>query len=132
MCPAQHTYFDMAHSPDPDDWGANWAANYALDGAFNWDPIPEGAADMADKIIGIEGTFWSEFTTDAKHYEAMIAPRILGLATKGWSDSGAVTLTELRKISTCYMPFFDRIGWAAHGAAIMMDTPADAVRRVDR
>jgi hexosaminidase len=131
MCPAQHTYFDMAHSADPDDWGANWAANYALDAAYNWDPIPQDAPDLADRIIGVEGTFWSEFTSDAKDFEAMIAPRIFGLATKGWSLADATTLADLRATATCYALFFAKIGWAMHHAAIDMDTPSGNIRRVD-
>ncbi|MDE0850544.1 beta-N-acetylhexosaminidase [Yoonia sp.] len=131
MCPAQHTYFDMAHSADPDDWGANWAANYALDAAYNWNPIPQDAPDLADRILGVEGTFWSEFTSDAKDFEAMIAPRIFGLATKGWSLADATTLADLRATATCYAPFFAKIGWAMHHAAIDMDTPSGNIRRVD-
>jgi|GEM_PF-3560093 len=131
MCPAQHTYFDMAHSMDPDDWGANWAANFALDETINWDPIPSGAEGMEDKIIGVEGTFWSEFTSDFSQVEPMVAPRILGLATMAWSARGAVDLAHLRASATCYMPLFERIGWAAHGGAIMMDTPPEARRRSD-
>ena len=131
MCPAQHTYFDMAHTMDPDDWGANWAANYALDETINWDPIPEGAEEFAHNIIGVEGTFWSEFTSDATQFEPMIAPRILGLATMGWSPKNAIDLKHLRDCATCYMPFFERIGWQAHGGAIMIDTPPEARRKSD-
>jgi hexosaminidase len=131
MCPAQHTYFDMAHSADPDDWGANWAANYALDGAFNWDPVPDGASDIADRILGVEGTFWSEFTNDAKDFEAMIAPRIFGLATKGWSAVDGTTLGQLRDCVTCYGSLLAKMDWAMHHAAIDMVTPVGNVRRVD-
>ena len=131
MCPAQHTYFDMAHSAEPDDWGANWAANYALDAAYAWDPIPDATPDVAANIIGVEGTFWSEFTSDAKDFEAMIAPRIFGLATKGWTPDDGTTLEDLRATATCYATLFAKIGWAMHHAAIDMDTPAGQVRRVD-
>ena len=34
MCPAQHAYFDMAHSNDPQDWGAAWAGFTDLDQAL--------------------------------------------------------------------------------------------------
>lgn len=129
MCPAQHTYFDMAHSADPDDWGANWAATYALDCAFNWDVVP--APDIADKIIGVEGTFWSEFTSDAADYEPMIAPRIFALATKGWSAADGTTLSDLRASVTCYIPLMQRFGWAMHYDAIFADTPPGNIRRVD-
>ena len=31
MCPAQNAYFDLAHSDDPDDWGAAWAGFVPLE-----------------------------------------------------------------------------------------------------
>lgn len=123
MCPAQHTYFDMAHTSDPDDWGANWAANYALDETINWEPEPENSDDLKGRIIGVEGTFWSEFTSDALQYEPMIAPRILGLATMAWSPKGRIQLDDLRAAASLYMSLFAEIGWTAHGGAIMKDTP---------
>ena len=129
MCPAQHTYFDMAQTKDPDDWGANWAATYALDQSFLWDPVPSGTAE--DMVLGVEGTFWSEFTSEAKQYEAMIAPRILALATKGWSAEDAISLDELRRTVTCYTAMLSRFGWASNHASIWANTPPGSIRRVD-
>lgn len=129
MCPAQHCYFDMAHSADTDDWGANWAATFALDKAFDWEPIPDHA--VADRIIGVQGTFWSEFTYAPRQIEAMIAPRIFGLATKGWSPEHATDLHELRCASTCYLDIMNMIDWDMNWSAIWQDTPADYVRRAD-
>ena len=117
MCPAQHTYFDMAHTDDPDDWGANWAANYGLSETINWDPIPEELKGMENQILGVEGTFWSEFTSDPRQFEPMIAPRILGLATMGWSAQ-RTTQQDLHDLATCYLPFFDAINWKAHAKAL--------------
>lgn len=131
MCPAQHAYFDMAHSAEMDDWGANWAATYALDKAFEWDPIPDDCEHVADRIIGVQGTFWSEFTCDARNYEGMIAPRILGLATKAWSRADGTTLVDLKDSATCYAPFLSRIDWLVHHDGIDMVTPDGNVHRID-
>ena len=62
MCPAQNVYFDMAHTSDPADWGASWAAIVALEETINWDPVPSGAQDIADKVVGVQGAFLEEFT----------------------------------------------------------------------
>ena len=129
MCPAQHTYFDMAHTAEFEDWGANWAANYDLDQSFDWDPIPD--TSLTDRIIGIEGTFWSEFTNAPKEYEAMIAPRILGLATRAWSLPEATTLDDLRRAATCHASFFETFGWDVNWASVWRDTPKGQIRRAD-
>lgn len=117
MCPAQHIYFDMAHSADPQDWGATWAATVALEEVVNWDPIPKDAPDIAEKVAGIEGCFWGEFTTQDAQMEPMLAPRILGLASKAWDRRDQVDGPALRALAKAYAPLFDRIGWTRNRGA---------------
>ncbi len=117
MCPAQNVYFDMAHTRDPDDWGATWAATVALEDVMNWRPVPTGAEDVADRIVGVEGCFWSEFTTRDAEMEPMLAPRILGLANKGWDRNDSVDGPGLRALAQSYAAVFDRMGWQRHAGA---------------
>ncbi|WP_380058281.1 beta-N-acetylhexosaminidase [Falsihalocynthiibacter sp. SS001] len=95
MCPAQHVYLDMAQTNDPDDWGANWAAYVSLADTIAWEPVPDPA--LAERIIGVQGQFWSEFTTSDDQLWPMIMPRILGVATKAWQsqDITPVVLAQL-------------------------------------
>lgn len=117
MCPAQHAYFDLAHSSDPDDWGAAWAGFVPLEKTVAWDPIPKGAEDIAPRIAGVEACFWGEFTIEDMQAEGMIAPRILGIATKGWEPVGRTDETGLRALAGVYAPLLDRIGWHRHRGA---------------
>ena len=111
MCPAQKVYFDLAHTDHPDDWGARWAGFTPLVETVNWDPVPKGAEDIAPRVVGIQGTFWGEFTTADWQVEAMLAPRILGLATKAWDVNDSVDGPKLRSLAAAYGPLFDQIGW---------------------
>lgn len=117
MCPAQKVYFDLAHSDELTDWGARWAGFVPLDEVVNWDPIPKGAEDIATRVVGIQGTFWGEFTTADWQLQAMLAPRILGLATKAWDRHDSVDGPKLRRLAAAYGPLFDRIGWDRHRGA---------------
>ena len=117
MCPAQHVYLDIAHSADPDDWGATWAGITPLEATVSWSVIPPGAEDVADRIIGVQGTFWGEFTTHDRQIEPMLAPRILGVAQMGWGPDGALDGAGLRALAAHYGPLFDRIGWDWHRGA---------------
>ena len=117
MCPAQNTYFDMAHTGDPEDWGAAWAAFVALEDTVAWDPVPKGAGDIAHRIVGVQGCYWSEFTTEDAQIEPMLAPRILGLANKAWDVNDRLDGAGLRSLAGHYGPVFDRIGWARHRGA---------------
>lgn len=99
MCPAQHVYLDMAHTNDADDWGANWAAYISLADTIAWEPIPDPA--LADRIIGVQGQFWSEFTTSDEQMWPMLLPRILGIATKAWQNED-ISLGALSGLSEYY------------------------------
>ena len=93
MTPAQHVYLDMAHTSDPDDWGASWAAFVDLPDTINWDPVPD--ADLSDRIIGVQGTFWSEFTTQDDQIWPMLMPRMLGVAAMCWQrDKPSIETVE--------------------------------------
>ncbi|MBL9050880.1 MAG: beta-N-acetylhexosaminidase [Tabrizicola sp.] len=117
MCPAQNAYFDLAHSDDPDDWGAAWAGFVPLAKTVDWDPVPKGAEDIEPRIAGVEACFWGEFTTEDSQAEGMIAPRILGIATKAWEPSGRTDGAAIVALAGCYAPLFDRIGWKRHRLA---------------
>ncbi|WP_231592456.1 beta-N-acetylhexosaminidase [Pelagovum pacificum] len=111
MSPAQHVYLDMAHSAETDDWGASWAAFIPLEETINWSPVPSGAEDIADRIIGVEGCFWAEFTTSDQQIEPMLAPRILGVASKAWDIRDSLTGESLRGLARAYLPIFDSMNW---------------------
>lgn len=117
MTPAQNVYLDMAHSSDRDDWGAAWAAFISLEDTINWNPIPDGASDIAHRIIGVEGCFWSEFTTSDTEMMPMLAPRILGVASKAWDINDILTGPGLRALAGHYAALFDAIGWPRHKGA---------------
>lgn len=84
MTPAQHVYLDMAHSSDPDDWGASWAAFVELSDTVLWDPVPDPSLEK--RIIGVQGAFWSEFTTTDAQMWSMLMPRMLGVAMQAWQS----------------------------------------------
>ena len=83
MSPAQHVDLEMAHTDHEDDWGAAWAAFVSLEDSVAWSVIPDKS--IATRVIGVEGTFGPEFTTEDHEMKAMLAPRILGVALMGWS-----------------------------------------------
>lgn len=115
MCPAQNVYFDMAHTGDPDDWGAAWAAFVALEDTVEWSPVPASAPDIAGRVLGVQGTFWSEFTTADGQIEPMLAPRILGLATRAWEQTETTDGPALRALAAAYAPVFTKFGWQTGG-----------------
>ena len=118
MTPAQHMYFDMSHSTSFDDFGARWAGIVSLENTVEWDPVPLDEPELEDNIIGVEGTFWGEFTLEDSDMERKIAPRILGLSETGWrAKDRRATAVSIYQMEQVYRPFFARIGWKSHFSA---------------
>lgn len=111
MTPGQHHYLDMAHTSDPDDWGASWAAIIGLEDTIAWEPVPEDEPELEDRIIGVQATFWSEFTTRDEEMEPMLAPRILGPAMMGWQARGTADPGALAALAQDYRAVFEAMGW---------------------
>jgi hexosaminidase len=111
MCPAQNVYFDMAYTRGVSDWGANWAGITSLADTINWDPVPADCPEIADRILGVEGAFWSEFTCEDREMEALLVPRILGLSFKAWSPLHTSHETALFEVTQHYLQLFDQAGW---------------------
>ncbi|WP_371168975.1 beta-N-acetylhexosaminidase [Aliiroseovarius sp. 2305UL8-7] len=99
MSPAQHVYLDMAHTDDVDDWGAGWAAAVGLADTIDWNPVPDPT--LSDRIIGIQSTFWSEFTTHDSQLWPMLMPRMLGVAVKAWQNAD-MAANDLSRLAVCY------------------------------
>ncbi|MEM8787868.1 MAG: beta-N-acetylhexosaminidase [Pseudomonadota bacterium] len=114
MCPAQHVYLDMAHTGDTRDWGAAWAAFVDLGDTVDWDPVPADAPEIAHNILGVQGAFWAEFTTEDAQIEPMLAPRMLGVASRAWSPPGRPDRAEIDALARGAAPVFDAMGWSRY------------------
>ncbi len=114
MCPAQHTYWDMAVSDDFHAPGGRWAGTVSLKDSVNWDPVPVDEPHLEGNIIGVEAAFWGEFTHHDTDMKSMVAPRILGLAETAWrSKSDKATADSIQAVVRAYAPLLNLAGWGA-------------------
>jgi hexosaminidase len=102
MCPAQHVYLDMAHTNDPDDWGAAWAAFVDLPDTIDWIPVPKVDGLEPDRIKGVQGEFWGEFTTRDWEMANLVWPRLLGVAAMAWGAGARTSANDLISLAGAY------------------------------
>ena len=115
MCPAQHVYFDMAHTDGHHEKGLNWAANISMMDALCWDPVPEDEPELELKIIGIQGELWSETVMEDKDMEPLLAPRILALSEVAWTDTKRKReFKEFIGAAEYYGKLFKKFNWNSH------------------
>ena len=115
MCPAQHIYFDMAHTSEPHEVGVMWAAFVSMADALEWDPVPVNEPELEQRIIGIQGELWSETIIKDSDMEAMLAPRILALSEVAWSTPWRKRkLSEFLGAVGHFQSIFDQLDWQSH------------------
>ena len=116
LCPAEHIYFDMAQSKNYSDRGLNWAAIVEFEDTVDWQIIPEDEPELEANIEGIQGHLWSETILEDSDMEAMLCPRIIGLAEGAWSSAASKRNgSELSTlILNSFRDLFNHIGWSCY------------------
>ena len=91
MSPVDRLYFDYHQGPG--EPGAPWEGNQggptSIEKILSWDPVPDSfTPDEAARVLGIEGSVWTEFIETKRYLEFMTFPRLLGLAEIAWRPKG--------------------------------------------
>lgn len=118
LCPAQHTYMDMAPSADPRERGLNWAALVDIADTLAWEPVPPDEPELAKNILGVQGALWCETVLQPSDCEPMLAPRLLGVAEKAWAQADrTMDATQLRGCAAAWEKLLNRCDWRVWKAA---------------
>lgn len=105
LAPATRQYFDMAPSHDPREPGVDWAAYVDLHDVWSFapldatrrsatDPRPRAGLDVLSdagrrRVLGLEGTLFSEAMREPAQTDHLLMPRLLGLAERAWAADPA-------------------------------------------
>ena len=112
MCPAHHTYLDMAIDNHPSRRGMNWAKVINCADTVSWEPVPDKYKSLEKKIVGVQGAFWSETILQDQMIEPMLAPRILGIAETAWAQPKTkLSPDELFQIINLWKLIFGKMSW---------------------
>ena len=83
---ADSLYFDQAYSDHFYEPGFYWANYIDTKHIYNFDPIGPECSNEKQRIVGVQGSTFTETIEDQDRLDYMIFPRLLGLAELGWSD----------------------------------------------
>ena len=85
LTPQESLYFDYYQSNLPDEWPGQPPMT-TLRQAYDTAVIPNGAtATEAARIIGVQGSLWTEFMPSFARDQHALFPRIAALSELGWS-----------------------------------------------
>lgn len=109
MCPGTHCYFD--HPQAREDEPPSHGPVLPVETVFAFDPMPPGLPpELAAKVIGIEGTLWSEYIPSFRHLEYMAWPRGAALAEVGWSPAARAPWDDFRERLAQHLRRLDLLG----------------------
>ena len=88
LAPAPVMYFDNRQGLGPEEPpGRGWLIR--LQDAYNFEPLPPTLTPAAAAhIIGLQANVWTEHVRTADQLEAMVFPRLAGMAETAWSPAG--------------------------------------------
>jgi hexosaminidase len=100
MSPVDRLYFDYHQGPG--EPGAPWEGNEggptSIDKILSWDPVPDSfTGEQAQRVLGIEGSVWTEFIETKRYLEFMTFPRLLALAEVAWRPKGPRDVKEFEE-----------------------------------
>ena len=84
MAPQENTYFDFYQSRDRAGEPLAFDNLLTLRQAYDWDPAPDGVADLPGRVLGAQYQIWSEYVDGPEAVEYMSFPRACAFAEVAW------------------------------------------------
>jgi len=118
LAPAPIMYFDNRQGLGPEEPpGRGWLIR--LQDAYSFEPLPPSLAPAAQAhIIGLQANVWTEHVRTGEQLEAMIFPRLAGMAETAWSPAGRKDWPGFAHRIPAQLARYDALGLHADRAAV--------------
>ncbi|MCM1349357.1 MAG: glycoside hydrolase family 20 protein [Firmicutes bacterium] len=110
MTPAKTTYLIRYQGPQ---WFEPWTyfGNNTLTDIHAYEPVAATwTPEMESNLLGVQGSLWSEFCSDASDVQYLVFPRLLAVADVGWRQKGTGNLDSFLSGVDNFMPVLDSLG----------------------
>ncbi|MDX2296375.1 MULTISPECIES: beta-N-acetylhexosaminidase [Streptomyces] len=82
----RRVYFDYARGPGPGEPPAQPGHSLDLRTVYDLELLPpDGAPELAGRVLGAQGQLWTEFVPTSDHIEYLTYPRLCALAERAWN-----------------------------------------------
>ena len=82
-----------------------------LETVYNYVPMDGVPAELADKYMGIQANFWSEYVITPEFLEYLMMPRLSAVAEAAWTPQERRDYTDFRNRIRTLRPMLDAAGW---------------------
>lgn len=106
-----HFYLDMCYSPNPYERGLSWGGYVDEFDALHG--YPDSLAPTAHPI-GIQGQLFAETIRGTAGLEALLLPKLVGLAERAWNAAPTYTDAEFNAVVVRQMPRWVADGYTVH------------------
>ncbi|MDD7833894.1 family 20 glycosylhydrolase [Paenarthrobacter sp. AB444] len=78
---------------------------------LEWNPVAAAQPINRERILGIEAALWGETIHSPEDLEALLLPRLPGLAEVGWAEPGTAKWEHHRARLSMHARLWNRFGW---------------------
>lgn len=82
-----------------------------LQAVYNYVPMKDIPANLADKYLGVQANFWSEYVITPEFLEYLMLPRLAAVAEAGWTPQESREYGDFRRRVRALKPMLDAAGF---------------------
>ena len=96
----------LPNEPHTQGWGKE-----SLDTVYNYVPLANVPEELADKYMGVQANFWSEYVSAPELLEYLMLPRLVAVAEAGWTPQNKREYKDFRNRLRKHKELYDAEGW---------------------
>ncbi|MCH5319908.1 MAG: beta-N-acetylhexosaminidase [Paramuribaculum sp.] len=104
-------YINRKQSPSVNEPVSQGWGKESLDTVYGYDPLKNVPAELADKYMGVQANFWSEYVITPEFLEYLMLPRLVAVAEAGWTPQSKRSYPDFRERVRAHKTLFDNEGW---------------------
>lgn len=104
-------YINRMQSPLSGEPLSQGSGTETLEAVYSYVPMKDVPAELADKYMGVQANFWSEYVITPEHLEYLMLPRLAAVAEAGWTPQALRSYPDFRKRILTHSDIYRSNGW---------------------
>ncbi|MCI9608474.1 MAG: beta-N-acetylhexosaminidase [Muribaculaceae bacterium] len=104
-------YINRKQNPSPTEPLSQGRGTETLEAVYNYVPMKDVPAELADKYMGVQANFWSEYVITPEFLEYLMMPRLAAVAEAGWTPQEKRDYSDFHKRIRTHEPIYQSLDW---------------------
>ena len=104
-------YINRKQDPSPSEPLSQGRGTETLEAVYNYVPMKDVPQELADKYMGVQANFWSEYVITPEFLEYLMLPRLAAVAEAGWTPQDKRDYSDFHKRIRTHEPILQANDW---------------------